>query len=547
MDEVAQLLSLDQIDVFKGFNHRRHFDQAALENLAESIRAQGVIQNVVVRPKNDRFELLAGERRLRASKMAGRTDIPAIVRDLNDEQALAMSLSENVQREGISVADEATAARQAIDLADGDYDEAARILGWTLSKLKTRQRLLCATDEVLDAVSARTIKIGIAELLCSLDAEQQNKALRNIVAQNLTVDAVRSFLDGFAHKLSAAAFDTQGCNGCQHNTDSVADLFDTNIGHGRCTKPVCWDQKTQAHIAAVVEQTKAEVATVALDRDKDPATYVVLTLDAVGEQQYTTGCAACAKFGALVATAPGKEGSVTESVCFGKPCYTKMAAAHAPKPKVEKGAKPAKATPDKAAAQDKPNKTTASAKTGVAIPKVKAWAVSAISRQAHAEVNAHSAMFAKALVALSLKLASQHAELFRDLLNRELKNAVDTDQRGAMMEALLKATFQEVKDSDSALASVERASRAVLAINAPDLTGRAVADEALFRAQPKAALAAMLKQMGFEDAYNTKQADDKAFAKLMKGKTDEIVKVLCGADFAWDSVLPPPVSEVMSK
>ncbi|TXI09398.1 MAG: PRTRC system ParB family protein, partial [Rhizobium sp.] len=311
----------------EGFNPRRHFDPAALDRLAASIKAQGVVQAITVRPRSDGAEgywIVAGERRWRSAKAAGLTVIPAVVRDYDDATALAVASVENEHRENISAAEEARIARRAVDAANGDVDESARMLGWTPAKVNARLLLLHAIDEVLDAVASKTILLGHAELLSTLPPDVQRRVLPNVISNKATVETLRSQLAQFTQELAHAPFETEGCRGCPNNSAVQSSLFEFHVGSGRCSNKPCWDSKRSEALDAKKAQVATEVNVVFFDKEKDPATYTRLEAlgpRGVGEPQMQSGCKGCAKFGAVVSTAPGKEGRVAGGLCFDLGCH----------------------------------------------------------------------------------------------------------------------------------------------------------------------------------------------------------------------------------
>jgi ParB family chromosome partitioning protein len=170
------------------FQPRSVFDEEKLEELASSIRAQGVVQPVVVRETAPgKFELIAGERRWRAAQKAGLDSIPAVVRDVADEAAVAMSLIENIQREDLNPLEEATALRRLIDEFHMTHREAADAVGRSRAAVSNLLRLLELMQEVKDMVDGRLIEMGHARALLSLDAGLQLKAAREVVIRKLSV------------------------------------------------------------------------------------------------------------------------------------------------------------------------------------------------------------------------------------------------------------------------------------------------------------------------------------------------------------------------
>ena len=170
------------------YQPRSIFDADRLQELAESIRHQGVIQPVIVRAKGDKsYELIAGERRWRAAQMAGIEKIPAIVRDVPDEIAIAMALVENIQREDLNPIEEATALRQLVDEFQMTHQEAGDAVGRSRSAVSNLLRLLELSVDVRELVDARHLEMGHARALLTLEPALQAKAAREVVRRVLSV------------------------------------------------------------------------------------------------------------------------------------------------------------------------------------------------------------------------------------------------------------------------------------------------------------------------------------------------------------------------
>ncbi|MCW8926310.1 MAG: ParB/RepB/Spo0J family partition protein [Xanthomonadales bacterium] len=170
------------------YQPRSVFDTDRLEELAESIRHQGVIQPVVVRAKgDDGYQLIAGERRWRAAQLAGIENIPAIIRDVPDEIAIAMALVENIQRENLNPIEEATALKRLVEEFQMTHQEAGDAVGRSRSAVSNLLRLLELSEEVRELVDARHLEMGHARALLSLDPPLQAKAAREVVIRDLSV------------------------------------------------------------------------------------------------------------------------------------------------------------------------------------------------------------------------------------------------------------------------------------------------------------------------------------------------------------------------
>ena len=175
------------------YQPRADIRQDTLENLASSIRAQGVVQPIVARPIGDskgvqRYEIVAGERRWRAAQMAGLEDIPAVVKKIPDEAAIAMALVENIQREDLNPLEEARALDRLIREFDLTHAKAAEAVGRSRAAVSNLLRLLDLSDKVRPMLEARQLEMGHARALLAIsNAAQQHDAARQVVKNGLSV------------------------------------------------------------------------------------------------------------------------------------------------------------------------------------------------------------------------------------------------------------------------------------------------------------------------------------------------------------------------
>jgi ParB family chromosome partitioning protein len=170
------------------YQPRTRMDQQALAELAASIRAQGLMQPVLVRPvERDRYELIAGERRWRAAQMAGLEEVPAVVRDIPDDAALAMSLIENIQREDLNPLEEAAGVQRLVDEFKMTHEQAADAIGRSRSATTNLLRLLKLARPVQEMVMEGALEMGHARALLALDAARQIEAGHRVAAKGLSV------------------------------------------------------------------------------------------------------------------------------------------------------------------------------------------------------------------------------------------------------------------------------------------------------------------------------------------------------------------------
>lgn len=170
------------------YQPRTKMDQEALAELAASIKSQGLMQPVLVRPvERDRYELIAGERRWRAAQMAGLNEVPALVREVTDEAALAMALIENIQRENLNAMEEAAGLQRLVHEFKMTHQQAADAVGRSRSAATNLLRLLNLAKPVQAMVMEGVLEMGHARALLALDGARQVEAANRSAARGLSV------------------------------------------------------------------------------------------------------------------------------------------------------------------------------------------------------------------------------------------------------------------------------------------------------------------------------------------------------------------------
>jgi ParB family chromosome partitioning protein len=194
-DATPSTLQLDQM-VAGVYQPRKRMDEGALYELAESIKAQGVMQPILVRKiaSGGGYEIIAGERRFRAAKLAGLTEVPVLVRDVSDQNAAAMALIENMQREDLNPLEEAIGLQRLIKEFGLTHEQAAQSVGRSRSAASNLLRLLNLAEPVQTMLVAGDLEMGHARALLSLDRAAQITAANQISAKKMSVREAESLV-----------------------------------------------------------------------------------------------------------------------------------------------------------------------------------------------------------------------------------------------------------------------------------------------------------------------------------------------------------------
>jgi len=183
-------IELERIDA--GANDRQTFSEDSLRELADSIRAHGLAQPPTVRRVGERYEIVAGERRVRAMRMLGWAEIPAFVREMDDATASAIMLAENVQRADLDPMEEARAYQSRIDRFGYSVAELARVANVSAERVRKRLSLLALDDSIAHLVSRRLLPLAYAYCLTTLDSNRQRVAIRAYNSAPLTLEQFRA-------------------------------------------------------------------------------------------------------------------------------------------------------------------------------------------------------------------------------------------------------------------------------------------------------------------------------------------------------------------
>jgi ParB family transcriptional regulator, chromosome partitioning protein len=198
-NDALRTLHVGQLQPGK-YQPRTQMDQDSLQQLSDSIRAQGIMQPILVRPvAPEKFEIIAGERRWRAAQLAGLSEVPALVREIADEAALAMSLIENIQRENLNPLEEAAGIKRLIDEFSMTHQLAAEAVGRSRTAVTNLLRLLNLSAPVQELLMQGQIDMGHARALLSLDGARQITVAQHVALKKLSVREAERLVQATLH------------------------------------------------------------------------------------------------------------------------------------------------------------------------------------------------------------------------------------------------------------------------------------------------------------------------------------------------------------
>ena len=226
-EETSNVIALDKLISGK-FQPRKNFNQDTLKELADSIKAQGIIQPILVRMiSNNQYEIIAGERRWQAAKIANLKEVPVIIKDISDSTALAMALIENIQREDLNVIEEARGIKRLIDELNITHEEAAKAVGKSRTTVSNILRLLNLCEHAQKALETKKIEMGHARAILSLSLIDQTMMCQKIINQQLTVREVEKAVSkGETKKIPSKQSKD---NDIKRMENELSDRFGTNI------------------------------------------------------------------------------------------------------------------------------------------------------------------------------------------------------------------------------------------------------------------------------------------------------------------------------
>lgn len=535
--------------------------KSSTPELKEDIRANGINSTVPARPhptKAGFLELIAGYGRRDIALELG-IDVPVVIRLVDDRTALMMHRNENMLRSGHSFGDEVRLTREWLTLFDSK-DTAQSLSGWSVTKFNERVEMLKAIPAVLDALDDGHIQVKHALILSSFDEEVQANTLAKVIDEKWTVTELKQRADKVVIPLSLATFDLTECNTCPRNTARQTDLFDMGSVAAACAKSSCFREKTTAELAARKIAAEERYGRVIFMSEFAESDRTALDEQAVGTEQFTSGCKGCTDNVVMINDKLGKNtGQLTENQCVNSTCYTKCVTAQKDAvAALEKATQKAQAKAAKAAAPDteQGQSETAEKTEPKASKPQKAVVVGSYSQpvlEAHQqELRVHSAnhlrdnvVFAEAMKAYSLMnvagcpTKSHGKQLIASLMEKSVEELVK------VQEMAISFLLQKTQNVNSVAAwSFLTAAAKVTETGESTLTAAWEPQEAAISKYTTVQLELLAKDSGLS------VAQPEAFKKASAGKKSDLVKFVLDAKangFDWTHFAPAPYLSELKK
>lgn len=274
---VKNIVSVALADIQpSNYNPRKNFDEKSLAELADSIRQQGVLQAIGVRPiAENRFEIVFGERRYRASQIAGLEEIPAVILDISDETAEEMAVTENLQRKDVTPIEEANAYQKLIESGHHDVQSLAVQFGKNESYIRTRLKFVSLIPEIAQLLEQDELTISVATEICRYGEDIQHDIYEKHLKEGLLYNSWRGMKASEVAKniersyttdLKRYFFDKTVCLSCPHNTNNMM-LFCEEGSCGNCANRKCLEEMNASYLAEKAVQLMEQRPFALLCRD----------------------------------------------------------------------------------------------------------------------------------------------------------------------------------------------------------------------------------------------------------------------------------------
>ena len=247
-----KLKQIELAQLILGSNVRGKITNESVKDLCESIKEHGVIQPILVRPQGDKYEVVAGHRRTKASQMAGQTSIPALIEEIEDDVRNEYQIIENLQREDL----DAIAESKALDelLASHDLADVAVMVGKTQGYIRRQVSLLKLSKDIQKMVIDGRLSAGHGAVIARLsNKKRQVELVQDIMLEAMSIIQTERELEQYVDDLGSAPFDKAECKECEFNGSKISDLFDKDMEFkSQCFNQPCFEKKRAEHTKSLI-------------------------------------------------------------------------------------------------------------------------------------------------------------------------------------------------------------------------------------------------------------------------------------------------------
>jgi ParB family transcriptional regulator, chromosome partitioning protein len=522
-----------------------------MAEMRQSVKLRGVLQSIVVRPSKDepsKLEIISGYGRSEAANAENIPLIPVLVKIVSDDEALIMAAEENLVRTDMNIVDEIGFCKDHVSRSHGDYELAAKTLGWTVSKVKSRIQLTRCTPNVLDALAQGDIALGHATILSVLEDTIQNNTLAKIKTERIDVNALKARLSKVQVPLSSATFDTTDCMSCPSNSSAIQeDMFAENTGiqESQCSNRGCFEQKYKASLTVTKDELEERIGTVIFLTESSVERNTVSPAN-VGQEQFNTGCMICENRCTVLDDRIGRNANTINNQCLDRDCFNSLTEAVVAE-SIKANIQPdsiieAQQTTEQIKPVPEASKLDATL-TNQPTKSVKAALSNPLKEKIRSEIRAcsQSVLLGNEKIVEMVKLiALNNLAGIVACKDAKLNNADAWD-----MDRITKEQQKAVEHFMSDTTTYDTERNILDAYRAIDPEHKHVQEvwvptEDLLKLYTKDGLVAFAKDAGFEQWWNEQATSQKkvSFAKLGSGKKSDLINALLETGFDWGPHLP---------
>lgn len=518
-------------------NSRRRIDPEALATMKDSISQLGLLQPLVVTPRENGsgYVLIAGFTRFQALTELGHEQANCTIIEGDAHTLLESHVAENTNRQDLSLVSSVTAIRRLATKLGGDYAEVGKRLGFSKKAMDDRLALAKCTESVLDALDEGKLKLGHAVILSAFTNAMQDRTLEKILAEGWTVEALRERAGKARIKLELGRFDKKECASCPYNSDACAqnNLFGEDIPSGMCSNAKCFGEKQAAWVDGQRKQLSEQYGTLLDATTTDNHNIRLIDVQQLGETQHIA-CQSCKHNVCIFDDRLNSRtaGSVRQQVCNNVKCFDEKVEAQG-KPALDSGSSSRDSTPAKSKSGKDSAKGSTQAPSATLSNKQQEVAEGMLAQHV-------SDSFPSTRIE-GLYLSYMAAQALCGKRHEGIAHLIGKSEANVLTATRLMVTEYLAKCSEN-IQTGSTAPRGLLhelAFNrpAPEVQIVEAWQPDTLKHYPTTQVSRMCTEAGFHTHYDQTHGDG-AFNKLAKGKKGDLLAAIDDSDFDWTHYAP---------